>query len=175
MSNLVKLFLIFLLLNLNFASANQCKIFERIAAKGLAEDANFWNAYAELPDLNDQKAIDKLIKQFEAKPKLAISNSPTVTTPPARIIETHRVVSNHTAAKEYLKLPEHLQKNVTEVIEGWTQSGKDFFKDKPSMNFERLSSGQFSVRLNQGYRLVFDSLADGTMKIVGIGNQVYSH
>lgn len=165
------------------AQATDCSIFERIAKSGLNENDAFWNDYARLAEKGEPPAaeVDALMSKYQ--PQAAASPVADAAVSKSQIAEPNPLQSatvdlQKSAEKGYAKSPPQVQRKMDEFLSLYKQKGSGFIQDLKAnhgWNFETMKDGSgFSIRLNGGYRSVFQMSDDG-LKILDIGQHIYRH
>jgi|GEM_PF-2035645 len=166
------------------ALATDCSVFERIAKSGLNENEAFWNDYARLSEKGEPKATDVEALMSKYQPQSAAKSASLVTdTPTGQISEQTSYKSaavnlQKTAEKGYAKAPPQVQRKMDEFLSLYKQKGSGFIQDLKAnhgWNFETMKDGSgFSVRLNGGYRSIFQISDDG-LQVLDLGQHIYRH
>ena len=154
--------LLLLILFFSFSTfASSCLLSNAMKDKDLSSDPKFWEEYSKL--VATGKSSDEAIKTIRAK--FASASQRTSAAPAATQAATvgtpRRFSFNKRAEQEMSKLPKNLQKKVDEFLDiALSPRGFAQIRDNPGRwHWEKLK--QFgpnaqSVRVNGGYRILFD-------------------
>lgn len=141
-----------------------CLITEALKDPRLATNPQFWDDYARLTNskLTTENEVDSLIKKY----KIAAPEAPTAT---AQFNPSKSFKIQHKAEKEIEQLPQNLRQKVDEFISiATTPNGlNELFNNPGRWHFEKLpqfGDKAHSVRLNDGYRILFD-VVDGEVNV----------
>ncbi len=158
--------LLLLLLFFSVSSfASSCLLSNALKDKDLNSDPKFWEEYSKL--VSTGKSSDEAIKTIRARLQNPAPKAPTVapSLQTASVSSPRRFSFNKRAEQEMSKLPKNLQKKVDEFLDiALNPRGFAQIRDNPGRwHWEKLK--QFgpdaqSVRLNGGYRILFDLKGD---------------
>lgn len=164
-----KLLLLFVIFFSISSFASSCLLSDALKDKTLNSDPKFWEEYSKL--VSTGKSSDEAIKTIRAKFQTD-RKTPTVaaSVASAQVGSPRRFSFNKRAEQEMSKLPKNLQKKVDEFLDtALNPRGFAEIRDNPGRwHWEKLK--QFgphaqSVRLNGGYRILFDLKDDGQLVI----------
>lgn len=171
-----------------------CKMLKLLEAPEFRENASFWEGFAKISAKGEPSEANllKLLEQHGIKPNSSPARGDsddqasaahgskrkvTLSTPPSAPYSL-----NSQAAKDLAKIQSQhgLKSKFEEFLKSIPNGAKDLSHLKDHSNgwkLEKLSSAQFgehhySVRLNQGYRVVFEAAADGQVVIKHISKTV---
>lgn len=142
-------------------ASESCLLNEALKDPTIANNPQFWEDYAKINSskLSSEKEIELLV----AKYKLSLK---ATTKPTAEFNPSRKVNIQHKAEKEIQHLPKNLHQKLDEFIS--TATGphglKDLLDNPGRWHYEKLpqfGSKAHSVRLNDGYRVLFDVTDDG--------------
>lgn len=162
MLNKKLLVLIILLFSLSVFSS-ECLLTKAMSDPKLKDNKAFWNDYSSL--VASGKSSDDALKALSAKYDFSSSRAPTVALSvnsprPALRLDVHK-----RARGEIARLPAPLKKKVDGFLEVILKPGgiKEIRDNPGKWNFEKLvqfGPEAHSVRLNGGYRIMFDLKGD---------------
>ncbi|HLT22723.1 MAG TPA: hypothetical protein VKZ84_04740 [Bacteriovoracaceae bacterium] len=147
---------VFILCFNSFASS--CLLTDALKDPALSNNEKFWEDYSALVSkgMNSDAALKQLHSKFQTAPKVSSSTGVAVGNPHAR-----RLKYNKRAENELRTLPKNLKKKVDEFLEiAMAPRGFAKIRNNPGRwHWEKIP--QFgpdaqSVRLNGGYRVLFD-------------------
>ncbi len=142
----------------SFSFGSSCLLTEALKDPVLSNNEKFWEDYSALVSkgVNSDVALRQLHSKFQTSPKVNSSPGVAVGNPHAR-----RLSYNKRAQNELKTLPKNLKKKVDEFIEiALAPRGFAEIRNTPGRwHWEKIP--QFgpdaqSVRLNGGYRVLFD-------------------
>ena len=153
-----KLLLLFLFFSVS-SFASSCLLSDAMKDKNLSSDPKFWEEYSKL--VATGKTSDEAIKSIRAKFQSASQGSQTSKIKVASVAFARRFIFSKRAEQEMNKMPKNLQKKVDDFLEiALNPRGFAEIRDNPGRwHWEKLK--QFgphaqSVRVNGGYRILFD-------------------
>lgn len=152
--------LLLLLLFFSVSSfGSSCLLSNAMKDKNLSSDPKFWEEYSKL--VATGKSSDEAIKSIRAKFQNAAQGSSAPKVQAASVGSARRFSFSKRAEQEMNKMPKNLQKKVDEFLEiALNPRGFAEIRDNPGRwHWEKLK--QFgpnaqSVRVNGGYRILFD-------------------
>lgn len=142
-------------------ASESCLLNEALKDPTIANNPQFWEDYAKINSskLSSEKEVELLL----AKYKLSAN---TATTSATEFSPSRKINIQHKAEKEIQHLPKNLHQKLDEFIS--TATGphglKDLLDNPGRWHYEKLpqfGSKAHSVRLNDGYRVLFDVTDDG--------------
>lgn len=161
--NLILYFLISIIQTIAFAGGGSCLLTKAIKDPELANNESFWADYSNLSNSKQptEKDIEALVKKHKAE---LLTNTDSVPKPTVTEIPNGkylRVSVHHKGEKEIAHLPENLHKKVDEFISKATKPGgiQDVRNNPSRWHLEKLpefGENSYSVRLNGGYRILFE-------------------
>lgn len=149
----------------------ECMMSMALKDPDLAGNGAFWEEYAKLTanNLGTEKQMAALIEKYKpgasaAKAETSSASAPTSSSAAAEktapgISNTYNV--QHKAEKEIKKLPKDLQQNVDEFLEIASRPGgfKEIQNNPGKWRYEQVEQfgkDAHTVRINGGYRILFD-------------------
>ncbi|MBX2989347.1 MAG: hypothetical protein KF802_15775 [Bdellovibrionaceae bacterium] len=157
------LFILILLISLEGRAKNNCLLAEALRDPKLSSNMDFWREYAALNERSKGAVAEADLQRLTSKYR--VSGAAAATPPSAFVPSTSRLDVHHRARKEINDLPGHLRQKVDEFLATALQPGgmTQIRANRGRWNFEKLNQfGQdsYSVRLNDGYRVLFDLKGD---------------
>lgn len=142
-------------------ASDSCLLNEALKDPGIANNPQFWEDYAKINSskLSSEKEVELLLEKY----KLSLKSATTTT---AEFSPSRKLNVQHKAEKEILHLPKNLHQKLDEFIATATAPHglKDLLDNPGRWNYEKLpqfGNKAHSVRLNDGYRVLFDVTDDG--------------
>jgi hypothetical protein len=154
-----------------------CRITQVFDRKELKEDATFWE---EIGKLSEQgKLDDASVEELFKKRSIQIREPRAPDTPhpgPERRVGAPRYTMNKQAQKDVAALPPRLRGDLDDFLEA-ASDGKGGLQalraNQGRWQMKQLKgSSTHSARLNNGYRVGFDVLEDGSIRITGVNNGI---
>lgn len=166
-----------------FAAKFSCEITEAIERAvenpKIAGDADFWKGLAKIKVGDDVAAKGYLRKAGVDVLETKSFVSAVIEVPKAKITSTQRIEFNSKTEKLANALqPQNIRNKMDEFIAVVSKDGLSALRDtQSSWQLKQLymygEKGEFyTVRLNHGYRVAFESRPDGTIRIIDIGKNV---
>jgi len=155
------IFVVFILTNSLVAKASDnCILSAALKDPKIANNPQFWNDYAKINSskLSSDKEVELLLEKY----KLSLQSAPNSR---AEFSPSRKFNIQHKAEKEIQHLPKNLHQKLDEFIATATASKglKDLLDNPGRWHYEKLpqfGSKAHSVRLNDGYRVLFDVTDD---------------
>lgn len=150
-----KIISLLLILNISVAQAAKCLLAEALKNPQLASNEQFWKEYSQLADAGNasDKELEALLKKYNATLENQTSQAP--------VLKPSMKISIKPAEKEISKLPSHLREKVEEFLK--TVSGPDGIQEihnNPGRwhleKTPQFGPNAHTIRLNDGYRVMFD-------------------
>lgn len=161
--------IIFILFASNLYAGSSCSLSDILKNKEIANNPEFWEDYAKINPA-DEKAIEKLTQKYSAdNKKESLSSQNVDVSSNADFIYQdkkieNKIKSNPGIKKKYEEFISLLKENPDMRI-FYKQAGKwRLEKMTHDYNFENT----YTVRLNDGYRVLFTKLKDGTVQIIEV-------
>ncbi|MBS1969653.1 MAG: hypothetical protein JSU04_05075 [Bdellovibrionales bacterium] len=166
---LTRIFFFLVLIFSQSVLATDCMMSMALKDPELANNGAFWEDYAKLSAKGggDEKQMQALIEKYKpgatAKAETPAASKPfsaSATDKPAvAVSNTYNV--QHKAEKEIKKLPKDLQENVDEFLEIASRPGgfKEIQNNPGKWRYEQVEQfgkDAHTVRINGGYRILFD-------------------
>lgn len=156
------------------ALASKCYIAEAMGDRALKNNVAFWDEYGVLVahGLADEARVLALARKYNPRFATDVPQTRSASAAPATSARTPiRAVSHHRRAQQEIeRLQPLIKKRYNHFLE--TLQGPDgvqaFYKNPGSWHYERLieyGKDAHSVRLNEGFRVLFDVLEDGQVLI----------
>lgn len=150
----------------HFSWANECLLSVALKDPKISSDANFWKDYGDLESQGkaSDEEVKKLIQKYTGK--APTTSNKTTNTPP---VPTTRLDVKDRATKELQSLPKNLKEKVDTFLEtALAPGGLDSIRQNPGRwHLEKViehGNHAYTVRLNAGYRLLFDmNTKDGSL------------
>lgn len=147
----------------------------------LVKNEAFWEAYSKLgPDVSEE-SLKTLAGKFK---KSSHGDKTSEVTKPSDRAQEQSVSSNsflkverkHTFTKSVGRFPRHIQKRADEFIEEISKPGgiHNLYGNPGRWHLEKLGDGTHSVRLNEGYRIKFETM-DSKVILIDAGQHIYKH
>lgn len=148
------------------APAMECLMSLALKDPDLIQNSAFWDDYAKLASKGEpsEKQMQALVEKYKPagvkeveRAQASTTTSSTSTAPP--ISNTYNI--QHRAEKEIKKLPKELQQHVDDFLSTATRPGgfKEIQNNPGKWRYEQVEQfgkDAHTVRLNGGYRILFD-------------------
>lgn len=171
--------LIFFLIAIFFkiSWAKECALDAALRDPNIANNPQFWEEYSKLPSTEDSKAVENLLRKFGHQESHQNGPQTTTTSSSAGKSPSRSMSLNidKKAEKEIAHLPSNLKSKLDEFVSSMTKPGgvQEVRNNPGRYHLERLSQfgdHAYSVRLNDGYRVLFDMTdSDFTIRRVNKG------
>jgi plasmid maintenance system killer protein len=146
------------------AAASSCLLSEALKDPALSNNAKFWEEYGQLSpkDQNSDLALKALIEKFKSTQGTVPASAPTSVA--SNTVADNKALSlsvDHKAEKEIKHLQPGLKKKVDEFLDVALKPGgiQEIRSNPGRWHYEKLPEfgpNAHSVRLNAGYRVLFD-------------------
>lgn len=161
-----------ILLSISFASfAMDCDLAKAINHPSLVQKSDFWERLSAL-NPKDNTAIRKLISEYSND---ALATATRATQSAARV-SAAAIETSHKAEKAIVKLAGANVKHYDDFLKVINEKGVRGFYDNPGKwHAEKLPQYgplAHSIRLDGGYRVLFDVAKDGAVLVREVSNKV---
>lgn len=140
--------------------AKECGLEVALRNPKVANNSEFWQDYAKLKSTEDGQAVAALLKKYgvDHTPDLPVGNAPVGAVSSQKSL---RIDIDRKAGKEISGLPPNLKGKVDEILSTLAKPGgiQEIRNNPGRYHYEKLSqfgNKAHSVRLNDGYRILFD-------------------
>lgn len=153
------LILLFILIFTGTLEARECGLEAALKDPKIANNAAFWEEYSKLPSTEDAKAVGELLRKYGHQESGAGNAAQgAISKNPAKSLS---LKVDRKAEKEIAHLPSNLRAKIDEFTASMIKPGGVLeVRNNPGRyHLERLTQfGEhaYSVRLNDGYRVLFD-------------------
>ncbi len=146
-----------------FAGGGSCLLTKAIKDPDLANNESFWADYSSLSNRQQptEQDIEELVKKHKAELLKKDTPATKQTQQEVPTSKPLRLSVHHKGEKEIAHLPEYLHEKVDEFISKATKPGgiQDVRNNPSRWHLEKLpefGENSYSVRLNGGYRILFE-------------------
>lgn len=169
-ANLISLLVV---LFCNAATANfSCHLTQQLGNPKVSSDAKFWEEFGEISERGSDRELAELLRKYEVDPRVS-SRPVSLERRAAGAPASPAYQMSHTAKSELKSLQPALRDKADEFLQLAKGGSADLYAklraNQGRWQLERLSGRQSdlqSVRLNQGYRVVFRERSDKSIEIV---------
>ena len=149
-----------------------CRLTEQLGNPQINSNPNFWEDFGKIAENGSDRDLGDLLRKYGVDERSDAPSSGAVDRRAAAPAKPAFQMSR-TAATELDRLPPGLRRKANDFLElarkGPTEMFRELRQNRGGWQLEKLQGEQgMSVRINQGYRVVFKELADHTIDIVRI-------
>lgn len=160
-----RIIFLFILVSTGFVQASECLLNEALKNPELSANAKFWE---ELSELNAKgKLSDQQIKSLIEKHGGSFSATPAQINPAFQ--KSAKLDIQNRASKEIKGLPANLKGKVDEFLDIALKPGgmQELYNNPGRWHLEHIKAegpNTYTIRLNEGYRVLFD-YKDGELQV----------